>query len=393
VTGERLSPPRGSGVKGGADAEFALALGGGGARAAYQVGVLRSLSRRFPEMNFPVLTGVSAGAINTAILANHVGTFGESVDALARLWEKLEIGDVFRATPMSLVRQLLRTGAQLTAGVGDDDEIVNGMVDTSALREFLQRELASADGSLPGIAENLRTGRIRAAALTATRYPSGDSVTFCAGREIRTWNRPHRCAVATELTLDHVMASSSLPLFYPAVAVEGAWYGDGEIGLVAPLAPALHLGAERILAISAWSPRGDAAVAGPPNRPAPAEVMSVLYGAIFSDRLDDDAAHLHRVNRLVRALPPERRADFRDVDLLVIRPSVDLGAVVCEPGAEIPTNLRLVARRLDLRAARSRNLLSVVMLTHRFIARMLEIGERDGETRAADVARFLARRT
>jgi len=371
--------------------EAALALGGGGARAAYQVGVLRALARRCPQMRFPILTGVSAGAINVAVLANQSGTFPESVDALAEIWRKLEVADVFRTTPFALLRRLWRTGAQLVSGVGPGDDIVRGMVDTSALREFLQRELRTSDASLPGIAENLRAGRLKAVALTATRYSTGQAVSFCAGRAIRTWNRPQRTAVATDLTLDHVMASSALPLFYPAVAVDGGWYGDGEIGLVAPLAPALHLGAGRILAISTWAAPTAAASVPSNDHPAPAEVMSVLYGAVFSDRLDQDAAHLERVNRLVRALPADRRSECRDVKLLVVRPSVDLGAVVREDGVEVPGDLRFLAKRLDLQAARSRNLLSVVMLTHRFIARMIEIGERDGERRADEVARFLTR--
>jgi NTE family protein len=369
--------------------DAALALGGGGARAAYQVGVLRALARRCPHIRFPILTGVSAGAINVAVLANESGTFCESVETLTDSWRRLDIANVFHTTPLALLRRLWRTGTQLVSGARPGDDIVRGMVDTSAMREFLQRELRTKDASLPDIAENLRAGRLRAVALTATRYPTGEAVSFVAGLEVRTWDRPQRVAVATDLTLDHVMASSALPLFYPAVEVDGAWYGDGEIGLVAPLAPALHLGAGRILAISTWSPRSSEPRTAPAPHPAPADVMSVLYGAVFSDRLDIDAANLERVNRLVRALPPDRRSECREVKLLVVRPSVDLGSVVCEDGVEVPGSLRFLAKRLDLAAARSRNLLSVVMLTHGFIARMLEIGERDGERRSEEVEEFL----
>jgi NTE family protein len=157
-----------------------------------------------------------------------------------------------------------------------------------------------------------------------------------------------------------------------------------------PLAPALHLGADRILAVSAWAGRHEPELIGPPNRPEPGEVMSVLYGAIFSERLDDDASQLERVNRLVRGLSPESRLGFRDVRLHVIRPSVDLGAVVRETAAEIPAALRLLARTLDLKSARSRNVLSVVMLSRGFIRRMLEIGASDGERHAEEVGRLLA---
>lgn len=375
---------------GGGEGEAALALGGGGARSAYQVGVLRALARRLPRARFPILTGVSAGAINAAILADHVGSFGDAVESLAGLWNDLDVSDVFRTTPMTLLKRMWRTGAQLASGVDVGEDVVEGMVDTGPLREFLRRRLGAADGSLPGVAANLEAGRLTAVAITATRYATGEAVTFCAGRQARKWSHPWRTAVATELTLEHVMASSALPLFYPAVLVDGVWYGDGEIALSKPLSPALHLGAGRILAISTWNRRAGPAAAEAPRHPAPGEVLSVLYGVLFADRLDHDAAEFDRVNRLVRGRPPEERFGYREAKLLVVRPSVDLGAVACGPGVAIPRSLRFLARRLDLRRARSRDLLSVVMLDHNCIARLIEVGERDGEQCADDVAVLLA---
>jgi NTE family protein len=372
------------------DGEAALVLGGGGARCAYQAGVLWGLSRRLPALRFPILTGTSAGAINLALLGNHPAAFGDAAGALARTWAKLAIDDVFHATPLSLLKQLLRTGVQLTVRAAPGEGVVQGMVDTSALRQFLQHELRTDGASLPGLAANLRSGRLTAVAITATSYSTGEAVTFCAGRRIQPWRRPQRMAVATELTLDHVMASSALPLFYPAVAVDGAWYGDGEIGLVTPLAPALHLGAGRILAISSWADHAEASAAESARHPAPGEVMGVLYSAIFGDRLAHDAAQLERVNRLVRGRPASERHGHREAALLVIRPTVDLGALACAAGVEVPRSLRFLARGLDLQRARSRDLLSVVMLDHAFIARLVEIGERDGERRADEVGRFLA---
>lgn len=366
-------------------------LGGGGARCAYQAGVLRALSRRLPQLQLPILTGTSAGAVNIGFLANHTALLRDGAEALANIWSRLSLPDIFSATPLSLLKQMFRTAAQLTVGVGSRGEVVKGLVDTRPMRQFLQREFGTTDGSLPGIATNLRTGRLQAAAITATRYPSGESVTFCAGRQVRTWNRPQRIAVATELTLDHVMASAALPILYPAVRLADGWYGDGEIGLIAPLAPALHLGAGRILAISAWGTRSDGHGDASAGHPVPSDVLSVLYAAAFADRLDHDAAGLERMNRLLRGRPPSHRLGHRQVDLLVLRPSVDLGATIGERGVEIPKSLRLLARTLDLQRSRSRDLLSVVMLDRTFLDRMLAIGERDGERRAEEVSAFLAR--
>ncbi len=321
--------------------DLALAMAGGGARAAYQVGVLRALVRRIPEFEVPILTGVSAGAINAAHLASHTGTLREKVEDLVHLWASLDVPNVFEVKALSLVWRVLRVGLRLV-GLPPGAPWVPGMVDTQPLRNFLHDALHTRDGSLPGIAKNLASGKLKAVALTTTCYATGQTITFFSGREIRPWKRPQRVSVKTPLTVDHVMASAALPFFFPSTRIGDAWYGDGGIRLVAPLAPALHLGADRTLAISTAYARSTEAACRPTfdGAPSPAQVMGVLYDAIFLDQLDQDTLQLERLNSLLRELPEDKRRGLREVKLLVVRPSRDLGELANEFEPQLPWMFR-----------------------------------------------------
>jgi NTE family protein len=279
------SPPHGR------EPLLALALGGGGARAAYQVGVLRGIAARFPEFRAPLLTGVSAGAINVSHLANHTGSFRQNVDDLTRLWHELDFGDVFKVKPTSLVWRVMRVGLRLSVGLPPGISRATSMVDTQPLRAFLQRNLAADSGPLEGVARNLASGNLDAIALTALNYETGETVTFVDGKPIDNWEHPLRRGIRTELTVEHIMASAALPLLFSPVRIHGEWYGDGGIRLVAPLSPAVHLGAERILVLSTHY----AFPANAPSRskyegpPSPAVILGALYDAVFLDQLDQDA--------------------------------------------------------------------------------------------------------
>ena len=372
--------------------QVALALGGGGARAAYQAGVLRALARAIPDLRFSIYTGVSAGAINTAYLSNYPGPVHAGAEALAKTWTTLELKHVFRTSPLSLGSRMIRTLVQITTGTPPGVPPIQGMVDTSPLREFLHRAYGTEDGRLPGITANVKAGRLDAVAITTTLYANTQSVTFCAGRQMATWDQPQRISIPSELSVDHVMASAALPLLFPAIQIGENWYGDGGVRLVSPLGPAVHLGANRILAISTcYRPRTGRPVkpqqAGPP---APAQVMGVLYDAIFLDLLDQDVMHLSRINALIRDLPPDRRLGMRLVHLHVIRPSVDLGDIANDYELDLPPTFRYLTRRLGTRRERSQGMLSTVMFEPGYMNRLIELGEQDGTAAIPDVVRFLA---
>lgn len=371
--------------------ELALVLTGGGARGAYQVGTLRYLARHFPELCAPIITGVSAGAVNAAHLAQHHGTFPQAVEELVGLWLELTPEQVFRVDAPSLAAHLGRWGVRLLGAGRGSSRQARGLVDTEPLREFLAEALAPVHGELTGIDLNLQRGRLRAVALSATSYSTGQSIVWVQGRDIVTWERPQRRSVHTRLGVEHIMASAALPIFFPAVQVGSAWYGDGGMRLTAPLSPALHLGAHKILAVSTRRRRTIAEADRPTSRgyPPVAQVLGVLYNAIFLDLIDQDVIRMERMNRVLRRLPPEERDGMRVVELLTLRPSQDLGALAREYEPRLPRAFRFLTRGLGTRRTSAPDLLSLLMFQDDYLRRLIELGEADAEAHAEEIAAFL----
>ncbi len=244
------------------------------------------------------------------------------MEALVQHRLSLTPDQVFRVDASSLTANVMRSGVRLVAGGQGHPEQFRGMVDTAPLRGFLERVLArNPDGTLPGVAENLAEGRLRAVALCGTSYTTSQSVTWVEGRDFTGWERPQRRGEHTRLTVDHVLASTALPLLFPAARVGNEWFGDGGIRLTAPLSPALHLGASRIITIATRYDRNVREASRPqvPDYPPPAQVLGVLYNAVFLDLIDQDELRLQRTNRLVARLPEEQRHGLRVVDMLVRR--------------------------------------------------------------------------
>jgi NTE family protein len=371
--------------------EIALVMGGGGARGAYQVGLLRHLARRYPNLRLPILTGVSAGAVNVAYLAQHTGTFSAAVTALERLWRALSPDQVFRVDTPALAMNFLKWGLRLATGGSVAETQTRGLVDTSPLRTFLARALIPQDGVLTGIDQNIARGSLRAVALSTTDYGTGQSIVWMQGRNLEEWERPKRRSISTRLTVDHVMGSSALPFFFPAVRIEDSWHGDGGVRQTAPLSPALHLGAHKILAISTRYDRTQEEA----NRslirgyPPPAQVLSILYNAIFLDLIDQDVIRLERMNYVLRKLPSEQRGGMRVVNILVLRPSRDLGKLSSEYEALLPKPFRYLTRGLGTRQTASPDILSLLMFQDSYLGRLIELGEEDAEARAPEIEKFL----
>ena len=371
--------------------DLGLVMGGGGARAAYQVGFLRYLAGQFPDLKVPIVTGVSSGGINAALLASHHGSFAQAVRELVSLWERLTVAEVFRVDAPSLGWIGLRWIFQLLSGGVGGAVRVRGLVDTTPLRNYLAEVLHAVDGELTGIQYNLALGRLKAVALSTSSYTTGQSLTWIQGRDLHDWTRPQRRSRQTVLTIDHVMASSALPLFFPAVKIDDEYYGDGGLRLAAPLSPAIHLGAEKILAISTRYNRTAAEAELPEvtGYPPPAQVLGVLLNSVFLDLLDHDALRMERLNHLLEKLPPEARDGLRPVKLLVLRPSVDLGRLANQFEPQLPKTFRFLTRGLGTRQTKSPDFLSMVLFQPDYIGRLIEIGEADAEARADEIDEFI----
>lgn len=371
--------------------DLALALSGGGARAAYQVGVLRALARRRPELAVPVLTGVSAGAINAIQLANHRGTFAQAIEELRDLWLSIRTSTVYRTDLAGLAANALRWGAGIVLGNRRLLPRPGGLVDTAPLRRFLQEALRTPDGRLDHVARNIAEGRLRAVGVTTTHYGSGRSVTWVQGHPAEMWRRTRRESVSTRLDLDHVLASTAIPIVFPAIRLADSWHGDGSIGQLAPLSPALHLGASRIITVTtrALPPGYEAPPAAEDGYPGPGQIFSVLLNATFMDALDPDVLNLNRISALVKSLPADADHGLRSARALVLRPSRDLGALAGEHQWRLPHALRFLLRRLGDSEGRSMDLLSMILFEPSFIRTLLDLGEADGEANAGRLEAFV----
>ena len=374
-------------------ANRALVMSGGGARSAYQAGVVRYLAEAFPQADFPILTGVSAGAINAAHLANYVGPFEDAARHLVESWSALHVDRVFEPqSGFALVRDLIvRGGAEGGNGEAAPDGRRRGLVDTAPLRAYLEEQLRTEDGRLSGVVRNLQTGRLRAFALTATNYTTGQTTTWVQGRDVRPWERPNRLSVNTAITVDHILASASLPLLFPAVPIGEAWYGDGGIRLLAPLSPALHLGADRILVVSTRYEPSPAEADEPDvaGYPPAAQIIGVLMNAIFLDTLDRDALMMDRLNALLEALPRRKRSGLRPVRLLLVRPSQDLSKLAAAYEVPLRGALGLLTRGLGTGETRSPDWLSMLLFEEAYLKKLVELGYEDAHRQRDRVEAFL----
>ena len=313
------------------------------------------------------------------------------MEELEGLWSELTIDRVFRTDwghlGFGVVRWLARL---LTGGLLPAPE-VRGLVDTAPLRTHLRESMAAIEGEITGIDYNLHRGTLKAVAVSTTNYSTGQSVIFVQGRDIELWERAYRRSVKTRLRVDHVLASSALPGIFPAVRVGQHWYGDGGIRLTAPLSPALHLGAKRILSVSTKF-HGSQAEADRPDvvgYPPPAQVLGVLAGAVFLDTLDQDERRLKRMNEVLEALPPEHRGRLEPIRLMVMRPSVDLSRMARQYEARLPRGFRFLTRGLGTQKTGSPDVLAMLMFQPDFLRALIDLGDRDTQRRLPELAELL----
>ena len=370
----------------------AVSMTGGGARAAYQAGVLRGVARIAPGFEPDILTGVSAGGLNAAFLAATAEMpFRDSVEALVDRWHGLRAEHVYRTDRPGVAGTLARL-VRRPATVEPPAE--GGLLDTSPLHAFVERHLGAIGEPIPAIGAAIAAGRLGALAVTATCYATGEAVTFVEGHVPNGATRPNRRLVAGPVRAEHVLASAALPFFFPAVNVDGpigpAWYGDGGIRLTAPLSPALRLGADRILSINTRA-AGASAPTETDVYPPASRILGTLMNAVFLDVLDRDAQTLRRINALLAHTPPEAWGGFRPVDLLVIRPSVDLARLASGYEPVLPPSMRVAIGGVGGRGeeAKSPDWLSMLLFAPAYVARLVALGEGDAWARADEIRAFL----
>ena len=369
-----------------------LVLTGGGARAAYQVGALRALAELFGNgpLPFPVVCGVSAGAINGSSLAAEADDFPRAVKHLADTWLSLTPERVYRTDALSLVSIGSGWFRGLTAGGTQPPRRYNHLLDTSPLRELLGREIP-----FEAIRENVARGLVRGVAISATNYETGTSVTFFDGApEMKPWARSRRMGVKTAITLDQVMASAAIPIFFPPVQVGGSWFGDGGVRLTAPMSPALHLGADRVLVIGIRHPR-TAEETVVINEAAQrddlplSQILGVLMNAVFLDSLEPDIERVERVTEMLDTIQRPADSHLRPGHILLLQPSQDLAALASDQVMRFPRTLRFLLKGLGVSQKGGADLLSYLAFEQQYIERLVTLGYEDTRARFEEIREFM----
>jgi NTE family protein len=375
--------------EGGLKGKLALVLSGGGARAAYQVGALSAIAEIAPTLVIPIHTGVSAGGLNSTFLAAHRGPFKLAVAELESQWGKLTPERVYAVRPVHVGRGMLRWVVNMVRFRRVPQPSLRGLMDGAPLRSFLRHCIA-----FDGIQRNIDEGRLRAVALSATCYSGGQTVTFVQGvRDLPLWQRHMRQATRDDLEVDHLMASAAIPLVFPAVGIRDAFYGDGSVRQTAPLAPAIHLGADRIIAVSmrTSAPAPSCTPTALRDYPVAAQVFGLLLHSVFLDILDADAERLERLNQLLRHIPEAQRPvdGIRPIDLLLLRPSRDLGGLASTHPVRLPPLVRFLVSSIGGGWERSADFLSYLMFHPSYTGLLMELGYEDTRARRDEVERFV----
>jgi NTE family protein len=381
-------------------ATLGLILSGGGARAAYQVGALRAVAELAGRAGnpFPVITGVSAGAINGAALAASADDFAGGVKRLSETWLSLSPERVYRTDMLSVTSIGSRWIRNLTSGGLVTLRQVNHFLDTTPLHHLLTERIP-----LDRVPGHIASGKLRGLGVTATSYQTGTAVTFFdAVPQVAPWARSRRLGRRETLTVDHVMASAAIPVFFPPVRIGDTFYGDGQVRLTEPLSPAIHLGADRLLAIGVRYLRTAAETEAlnteeKGQRLLPiSQVAGVLLNALFLDHLDSDAERLDRINHTLQISGPDagdEEARFRMIPVLTLRPSRELGALAADQMEYFPRVVRFLLRGMGAGRRGGSDLVSYLAFERSYVDRLQTLGYEDTLGRRGELEDFFATRS
>jgi NTE family protein len=381
------------------DKSLGLVMTGGGARGAYQAGVLERIGEiqriRAQGNPFAIIGGTSAGAINGGALAAGSYDFGATTETLARLWSNLKPSDVFRCDVLTQAQNSLTWILDLSFGGIAGGGNAHSLLDAAPLNHFLKKHL-----DCDRIEANIKGGFLYALAVSATNYNSGKSYLFIQGKKGHPmWNRSRRVTLATKITVDHICASAAIPLVFRPVKLQTAqgtaFFGDGCIRLQQPLSPVVRLGAKRIVAIGARGESLEHQEEATDHRdPSLAQIMGVLFNVMFLDHLATDIEHLERLNQLlsdghIGQPGTEACEKMRPLKVLALTPSVNLSQVAEVHQKDMPYLIQYFINSLGRDAASCADLMSYLLFTSKYTKELIEIGYGDADKRIDEIESFL----
>tara|TARA_R100000306_G_C4381983_1_gene145734 strand:- start:2842 stop:3993 length:1152 start_codon:yes stop_codon:yes gene_type:complete len=368
----------------------ALILTGGGARAAYQIGVLKAIADQLPELThpFPIICGTSAGALNAVGLAANGSNFRESVDSLVKLWLGLKSSDIYRTDFWGVAKRMSHFVKSFLSG--DEHDMPASMLDATPLKSFLGKVM-----NAEGLAAAIEQGGIKAVSVTACGYKSGQSVSFFqGGNHLEGWHLGQRVGMATRLEVDHLLASSAIPTIFPPVKINREYFGDGVVRNMAPLSPAVHLGAERLLIIGVSANRISA-----PQRvkarkfPNLAQVMEHMLNGAFLDVIENDIDKALLINQLINMIPSDTLAksplNLKPLDILVISPSEPIDQIASRHTDDLPPAVRKFLGQSKSDPEGGASMASYLMFERSFISELIDLGYNDARAHERQIEQFL----
>jgi len=374
----------------------ALVLPGGGARGAFQVGVLKAIAELVPKGTvnpFGIISGTSAGAINSVVLAAKARRFRVAVAELDRVWSHFRCHDVYRTDNLTMLRSSMRWLFAMVTG-GTLVSMPNSLLDNAPLRALLSRNVR-----FPRIEHGIEQGWLEAVSVTAAGYSSARSTSFFQAQDKHPeWSRTRRVGMRCDLHLDHLMASIAVPMIFPPVRIGAEYFGDGAMRQATPLSPAVHLGAERILVVGVRNEVADSVSepVEPESYPSFAEIAGYTLDTLFMDGMYSDLERLSRINQLIDSVPPDHRgaklSRMRPIDTMVIVPSKDLRVLAQKHRHELPRALRVLLWGIGGKHGGATRLLSYLMFEQAYTRELIELGYHDAMQVRDQLEDFIAGR-
>ncbi|SNY55261.1 NTE family protein [Arsukibacterium tuosuense] len=366
----------------------ALLLTGGGARAAYQVGVLKAIAQHYPRTSpapFDIISGTSAGAINGAGIACYASCFHLGVKKIESVWRHFHTNQVYYSDYPRVFWHLMQNvfGA-FQADYANKKPV--SVFDNKPLKQLLGRIL-----DLQRIDRNIMGGYLSSFSVTSSCYNNGDSITFFQSDHAEEWRRAKRCGQRTLLGVHHLMASAAIPIIFPSVRIHQQYFGDGSVNQLAPLSAPIHLGADRILIIGVEDPRKEESSRRSLHHPDLATVAGHLLDTIFTDTLNSDLERMQRINKTVETLHANNiETELKPVQSLLINPSQNFNLLASEYYLCLPLAVRTLLRGLGIRQHSDSSLASYLLFEQKYTRRLIELGFDDGCKQMDQIVQFLA---
>jgi NTE family protein len=369
----------------------ALVLTGGGARAAYQVGVLSAIAKFIPRNHatpFPILCGTSAGAINTTALGCYASCFQLGVKKLEWVWKNLDTSKIYHNDTRGVFGHI---GKGMLASFQADyaNKLPRSLLNNAPLRNLLNSVM-----NFKRIDNNILRGNLSAISVTASSYTTGNSISFYqADGTIKPWKRATRCGRSAQLNSEHLMASAAIPLVFPSIKIKNQHFGDGSVHQLSPLSPAIHLGAKRVFVIGVDQPKEPTHTnENNPHPPTAATIAGHLLDSIFADTMNSDLERMTRINETLKLIPKSKKDSIeglKHIDSFIINPSHDFNAIALKHYNDLPLPVRLLLRSAGIGNDSESSIISYLLFEKNFCSELIKLGFEDAMEQENQIKHFL----